>query len=70
MKSKILVAYESDDSVTIRLTPEKLGILFGKIPVSELGLFFDGLTETQIYATDELIEERKKVIETWLFNCT
>lgn len=53
MKTKVLTAYEPDDSVTIRLTPTTLGQLVAKIPNAKLDEFVESLVAESVFMTDE-----------------
>ena len=63
MKTKTTIAYEPESSVTIRLTPEDIGILISKCPNGDLGKIFKSLKEqTNIFST----KERKSLINTFI----
>lgn len=53
MKAKTHVAYEPDDSVTIRLTPKAIGVLVSKIPTGKLDEFFESVLAESVFMTQE-----------------
>ena len=65
IKTKLLMAYESESSLTIRLTPDDLGKAVNDIDVSRLPSFFDALVAEEFCMTDE----RRKVLAVGLARC-
>lgn len=49
MKTKTLVAYEAESSVTLRLTPAHIGKLLSQVPANDLADCLDALKAETIY---------------------
>lgn len=53
VKTKLIVAYESESTGTLRVTPEDIGGLLAKVPDSELHRVFVAVVSESQYLTDE-----------------
>jgi len=49
MNTKLLIAYEPEDSNTIRMTPETIGILVSKLSPDQMKKMIVSLKEQTIY---------------------
>ena len=54
MKSKLLVATEKESSVTIRITPSKLGELLAKVQLSDYQTLADAYIQCASMAHDDI----------------
>ena len=63
VKSKLIVAYEKESSVTLRVTPFDLGVAFSRIPIDQLELFMKGVKSTDFFCNDLYKAKRNAIID-------
>lgn len=57
MKNKVIPAFESQSSFTLRLTPVDIAALVNKIPPSSIDSFFDALIEQRVFMDSDRVKK-------------